>query len=81
MRLDPNTKVANLLKAMPSCATAFEKLGIGISQVESESLQQACMEHGVRLEEFLRAMDEIDWSDESFRAKREEPPITETPSA
>lgn len=65
MRLDPHTTVASLLAAIPSSALAFKRLGIVARGNESRSLQQVCTAGGVSMEEFLRVMNEIDWSRES----------------
>lgn len=64
MKLDPDTTVAGMLAAMPSSAVVFERFGIPADLGEKTSLQQVCANCGVRLEEFLQAVDEIDWSSE-----------------
>ncbi len=64
MKLDPQTTVGSLLRAIPSSALVFERLGITVGQSEGENLQEVCTRHGISLEEFLRAMDEIDWNEE-----------------
>ncbi len=65
MRLDPQTPVANLLVAIPSSALAFNRLGILAQGNESKTLQELCTDGGISMEEFLRAMQDIDWNKES----------------
>lgn len=65
MQLEPDTRIGSLLKAVPSSAVAFKKLGIPIDGNEHKTLQAICMERGVEFQEFLRAMDEIDWDAET----------------
>ncbi len=65
MRLDPQTPVANLLLAIPSSALAFHRLGILAQGNENKTLQELCTDGGISVEDFLRAMHEIDWSKES----------------
>jgi len=65
VRLDPETKIGRLLGAIPSSAVALERLGIIVAGNEDKSLRQLCAETGMNFEEFLRAMDEIDWEKET----------------
>ena len=65
MRLDPQTKVASLLLAIPSAALAFNRLGIVAQGSENKSLEQVCADGGISMAEFMRVMNEIDWNDES----------------
>lgn len=64
MRLDPNTTIENLLRAIPSSSVVFEKLRIRVSGSEKRALQDACAEQGVDLSQFLRELDEINWDKE-----------------
>ncbi len=64
MRLDPQTTVDTLLRAIPSSAYVFEKLGIQATSQEKRSLQQVCADRGIGLEEFLRELDAVDWENE-----------------
>ncbi len=66
MKLDPQTTIADLLRALPSSALVFEKLGIHPTNKENTSLQQVCADRGIDLAEFLRELDEIDWEKESL---------------
>jgi hypothetical protein len=66
MRLDPRTTVESLLRAIPSSALVFEKLGIKADGNRKKSLQEVCTDGGIVLEEFLRELDEIDWEKESL---------------
>lgn len=65
MKLDPDTKIGSLLRAVPSSALAFEKLGIATAGNDDKTLQEMCVETGVKFQEFLSAMDEIDWDAET----------------
>ncbi len=65
MKLDPDTTVASLLVAIPSSALVFDKFGIAADGNEDRTLQEVCTDTGIGFEEFLQAMDEIDWSEES----------------
>lgn len=66
MEVDPSTTVATLLAAIPSSTQAFEKLGLRTAGNESKSVQQVCADEGIAVEQFLRAMDEINWNAESI---------------
>jgi hypothetical protein len=65
VKLDPDTKLGRLIGAMPSSAMVFEKLGIMVAGNEDRTLRQLCTEAGMSFDEFLRAMDEIDWEKET----------------
>lgn len=65
MKLEPDVTVANLLAAIPSSALVLRKIGIVSDANENKSLQQICADHGIPFDDFLRAMDEIDWTEES----------------
>ena len=65
MKLDPDTLVINLLGAIPSAAQVFTQFHIFLDGNERKTLGQICSDHGVKFEEFLRAMNEIDWNQES----------------
>jgi hypothetical protein len=64
MKLDPDTKVASLLAAIPSSTIVFDRFQIGLDSAREMTLQQACAGAGIRFDDFLRAMDEIDWHEE-----------------
>lgn len=65
VKLDPQTPVDGLLRAIPSSAIVFERFGISADPSEKRTLQEVCTDQGIRVEEFLGAMDEIDWNGES----------------
>ncbi len=72
MRLDPQTTVGSLLRAVPSSATIFERFGIEADPSEEKTLEQVCTGRNVRIQEFLQAMDEVDWNKESPENSRSE---------
>ncbi len=65
MKLDADTTLVSLLSAVPSSALALSRLGIATDGNERKTLQQVCADAGIGFEEFLRAMEEIDWNKES----------------
>lgn len=71
MRLNPETRLASLLSAIPSSALALKKFGIAADGNEEKTLQQVCADGGVDLEVFLQAMDEIDWDEDFSRSSDE----------
>jgi hypothetical protein len=64
MRFDSDTTVARLLTAIPSSAPVFEKFGIRADPAEKRTVQEVCMDHGISFEEFVRAINDADWSEE-----------------
>ena len=66
MQLDPDTTVADLLRAVPSSALAFKTLGITVTGKKNQALRRVCADQGIAFDEFLRAMDEIDWEEEAL---------------
>ncbi len=65
MRLDPETLVSNLVLAIPTSVVVFDKFGVSLEGNDDKTLQQVCRDRGIQFDAFLRAMDEIDWSEES----------------
>lgn len=65
MKLDPNTTVGNLLRAIPSSAAAFQVLGIAVAKKQTQTLDDVCGEAGITFDQFLIAMDGIDWEEET----------------
>ncbi len=65
MNLDSDTKLSSLLSAIPSSTLIFDKLGIVVAGNQNKTLQHVCADAGIQFEEFLRAMDEIDWEKET----------------
>lgn len=68
MRLDPDTLVSSLVEAIPTSVVVFDKFGVPLDGNNDKTLQQVCRDRGIDFERFLRAMNEIDWSEESPRA-------------
>ena len=64
MKLDPNTKLASLLTAIPSTAAVLETFEITVDGNEEKSLQALCTEHGITFQTFLKRMDELNWNEE-----------------
>jgi hypothetical protein len=62
--LDPKTTVTRLITAIPSSALVFTRFGIAVEGNETKPLQEVCSNFGIHLEEFLAAMDDIDWNEE-----------------
>lgn len=65
MKLDPETPLGSLLAAIPSASQVLRGLAIVSDGCEDKSLRQACHDSGITFEEFLRAMDEVDWEEET----------------
>lgn len=64
MKLDPKTKLASLLTAIPSAAAVLKKFHIPISGNEDKSLDELCAEHGITFDVFLKGVNELDWNEE-----------------
>ena len=64
MEVDPNTTVGQLLGAIPSSSVVFDKFAIRRSAADNKTLEAACTERGIRLEEFLQAIEDLDWSEQ-----------------
>lgn len=64
MKLDPDTRLGSLLAAIPGSAIALSRLGIAADAKGNMTIQRVCATRGIAVEEFLRAMDEIDWNGE-----------------
>ena len=79
MKLDPNTTVGRLLVAIPSSSAVFDKFGIHTDGDKQKTLQQVCRECGIRFEEFIRALNDINWDDEY--STRDSVPGSTTPGA
>jgi hypothetical protein len=69
MRLDPDTLVRGLILAIPTSAVVFDKFGISLTGNEDKTLGQICANRRIRFEEFLHALDEIDWNEELPEAR------------
>jgi 23S rRNA C2498 (ribose-2'-O)-methylase RlmM len=64
MKLDPNTRLASLLIAIPSTAAVLETFEITIDGNEEKSVQELCREHGITFQTFLKGMDNLNWNEE-----------------
>jgi hypothetical protein len=62
MKLNSNTTVARVLAALPSSAAVFDGFAIRTDHPAETTLETVCTNSGVHVEEFLRALDEIDWN-------------------
>lgn len=65
MKLDPETPLGDLLAAIPSSSQVLRRLGIATDGCEGKSLHQVCQDNGIALEEFLQALDQVDWDEEA----------------
>lgn len=64
MTLDPKTKVANLLRAIPSANAVLKRLNILTNGNEDRTLDEICAESGIAFDLFLRRMNELNWNEE-----------------
>ncbi|HWF48896.1 MAG TPA: hypothetical protein VG168_17945 [Bryobacteraceae bacterium] len=64
MTLDPNTKLANLLDAIPSAAAVLKRFDILTRGNEDKILGELCAQRGIPFDTFLKGMNEVDWNDE-----------------
>lgn len=62
MILDPKTKLASLLTAIPSSTEVLERLEIQARGNEDKTLAELCAERGIPFETFLKGMNEVDWN-------------------
>jgi hypothetical protein len=74
VKLDPETNVARLLAAIPSSALVLKRLGMVSSSEPNRTLRQACADRGIEFEQFLQAMNAIDWNDEVPATGESDPP-------
>ncbi|MGH9584452.1 MAG: hypothetical protein ACRD4O_16130 [Bryobacteraceae bacterium] len=65
MKLNPETLLGNLLTAIPSSSHVLHRLGIATDGSEDKTLGQVCQDNGIGFEEFLRAIDDVDWEEEA----------------
>lgn len=65
MKVDPNTTVGNLLRAIPSSAVAFEVLGITVANQQEQTLERVCQQAGISFDKLLETLDGIDWEAET----------------
>ena len=64
MQLNPNTKLVNLLIAIPSAASVCDGFHMAISGNENKSLEQLCCEYRITFASFLQAIENLDWDEE-----------------
>jgi hypothetical protein len=69
VKVDPDTTVANLLTAIPSSALVLKRFGMASGDA-NKTLQQACADRGIEFEQFIRAMNAIDWNKEAPAARK-----------
>lgn len=65
MKLESNTTVASLVSALPSAVVVFSRFGIPTTGSDSRTVQEVCSQYHVRCEDFLRAIEQLDWDGES----------------
>lgn len=64
MQLNPNTKLGKLLEAIPSATTVCQLLKISVSGNEEKSLDEVCEEAGVAFDDFLDALNGLNWEED-----------------
>ncbi len=64
MTIDPKTKIGQLTVALPSTVPLLQAYGISPQQAAEQLLGEVLTRAHVNMEEFLRALDEIDWNAE-----------------
>jgi len=65
MIIDPNVTVAELIAALPSALVILQGYGISAALVADEPLWRALMDCHVDVQQFLGALDQIDWNTEA----------------
>jgi predicted RNA-binding protein with EMAP domain len=73
MVIDPRTTVGKLVNALPSTVPVLQSYGISPQEVTDTPLWKALTDVHADVEEFLRALDDIDWSAE-FPSEPEQAP-------
>ncbi len=64
MNLNPNTKLDQLLSAIPSATAVCDKLLIPIQGNENKTLQAICDERELTFDAFMQALNDIDWNED-----------------
>ena len=64
MHFSENTKLVNLLTAIPSAAAVCHNFHIAIDGNWEKTLQQLCTQYGITFEAFLEALNTLDWNRE-----------------
>ena len=60
MKIDKNTKIGDLIKEAPEKAEILLKAGmhcLGCPASQAETLEEACMVHGIDVEELLKELN------------------------
>jgi hypothetical protein len=66
MKIDPSTNLRDLVAALPSAEPVLRGLGMLSSGApDGRTLEQACTQAGVRVDEFLSDLDAVDWNTET----------------
>ncbi len=64
MTIDPKTTIGQLVAALPSTLSILRSYGIAPVQAGNQPIGQALVEAHVNFEEFLQAVERIDWQAE-----------------
>jgi hypothetical protein len=64
MTIDPRTTIGKLITALPSTAPVLESYGVSPRQAMDKPLWKALTDAHADVDEFLRALDDIDWNAE-----------------
>ena len=73
MSIDPQTTVGRLITALPSTMALLQSYGISLPETKDSPLAKALADAHVDVDEFLHAVEEIDWSAESPSKPQGEP--------
>jgi hypothetical protein len=65
MMIDPKTTVGKLITALPSTAPVLQSYGISPQKAMDTPLWKALTDVHANVEEFMSALDDIDWNSES----------------
>ncbi len=61
MNIDPNTTLSDLVAALPSSGTILKWLNISNGLGDARTLERACADAQIPIEEFLNSLDKVDW--------------------
>ena len=59
-RINENTRIGELLRACPEAAEILQEMGMhcpGCPSAQNETLEEACMVHGIAVEEVLAELN------------------------
>ncbi len=65
MRIDPSTTIRDLIAAIPSSEAVLKRLGVSKGPPDGRTLEQACTEARIPIENFLNTLEGIDWNAEA----------------